>query len=227
MQWSFGVGIASAAGLAQGTANVTNNATDAVIGVINLPGKAYNNTIGWIPGAPIAPYVPSPDWSNGLIVEENTNDHFNSRLAGTIGITAALLAAGGPSASLPELSIPSGAPLLLATPEGALLLGSSEGLIIGGGVITPGEVASFGGINQLALNSVQQGNGFPSPSRQNADPSNGCQLGNEPKNANPIQGMTRTGSALKTDPYHAFPNVIDNFASNATATQLRSGATLY
>lgn len=56
---------------------------------------------------------------------------------------------------------------------------------------------------------------------------NGAEGAAAPKNANPIQGLPRTGSALKTDPYHAFPNVIDNFASNATATQLRSGATLY
>ena len=33
--------------------------------------------------------------------------------------------------------------------------------------------------------------------------------------------------ALKTDPYHAFPNVVDNFAANASATQLQSGAMLY
>jgi RHS repeat-associated protein len=51
-------------------------------------------------------------------------------------------------------------------------------------------------------------------------------LSSAPKN-NPIQGLPRTGSALKTDPYHAFPDVIDNFAANATGAQLRNGATLY
>jgi hypothetical protein len=45
--------------------------------------------------------------------------------------------------------------------------------------------------------------------------------------ANPIDGLRRIGSALKTDPYHAFPDVVDNFASTATKTQLQSGATLY
>ena len=44
---------------------------------------------------------------------------------------------------------------------------------------------------------------------------------------NPVQGVPRVGSALKTDPYHAFPDVVDNFASGATSTTLRSGATLH
>jgi RHS repeat-associated protein len=44
--------------------------------------------------------------------------------------------------------------------------------------------------------------------------------------ANPILGLKRVGSALKTDPYHAFPDIIDNFASSATKTQLPN-ATLY
>jgi hypothetical protein len=43
---------------------------------------------------------------------------------------------------------------------------------------------------------------------------------------NPVQGLPRVGSALKTDPYHAFPDVVDNFASGATSTPLQSGATL-
>ena len=45
--------------------------------------------------------------------------------------------------------------------------------------------------------------------------------------ANPIEGLPRVGSALKTDPYHAFPDVIDNFASSATKTPLSSGGNLY
>ncbi len=44
---------------------------------------------------------------------------------------------------------------------------------------------------------------------------------------NPIRGLPRVGSALKSDPYHAFPNIVDNFATGATRTQLQSGASLY
>jgi hypothetical protein len=45
--------------------------------------------------------------------------------------------------------------------------------------------------------------------------------------SNPIEGLPRTGSALKLDPYHAFPNVVDNFACDAMETQLQSGASLF
>ena len=46
--------------------------------------------------------------------------------------------------------------------------------------------------------------------------------------ANPVQGLQRTGSAVKyPDLYHNFPNTVDNFAPGATTTQLQSGVTLY
>ena len=32
---------------------------------------------------------------------------------------------------------------------------------------------------------------------------------------NDIIDLPRTGSALKTDPYHAFPNFVDNYAGYA------------
>ncbi len=41
---------------------------------------------------------------------------------------------------------------------------------------------------------------------------------------NPIQGLPRVGSALKTDPFHAFPNVVDNFASGARPAALPNAA---
>jgi filamentous hemagglutinin len=45
--------------------------------------------------------------------------------------------------------------------------------------------------------------------------------------ANPIGGLPPSGSALKTDPYHAFSDIVDNFASSATKTPLRNGVDLY
>jgi RHS repeat-associated protein len=45
--------------------------------------------------------------------------------------------------------------------------------------------------------------------------------------ANPVEGLRRVGSALKTDSYHALPDIVDNYASGATKTQLSSGADLY
>jgi len=45
---------------------------------------------------------------------------------------------------------------------------------------------------------------------------------------NPIAGLDRVGSALRhTDPHHAFPNIVDNFASLATRTPLNNGGVLY
>ena len=43
---------------------------------------------------------------------------------------------------------------------------------------------------------------------------------------NDIIGLERTRSALKTDPNHAFPNIVDNYAGYATKTQISNG-TLY
>lgn len=43
---------------------------------------------------------------------------------------------------------------------------------------------------------------------------------------NDIVDLPRTGSALKTDPYHAFPNIIDNYAGYATKSPISNG-TLY
>ena len=43
---------------------------------------------------------------------------------------------------------------------------------------------------------------------------------------NDVIDLPRTGSALKTDPYHAFPNVVNNYAGYATKTPISNG-TLY
>jgi len=44
---------------------------------------------------------------------------------------------------------------------------------------------------------------------------------------NDILGKPRVGSALKLDDYHAFNNILDNYAGAATKTGLNNGATLY
>lgn len=44
---------------------------------------------------------------------------------------------------------------------------------------------------------------------------------------NDILGKPRVGSALKLDDYHAFNNIVDNYAGAATKTGLNNGATLY
>jgi len=44
---------------------------------------------------------------------------------------------------------------------------------------------------------------------------------------NPVHGRPRVGSGLKKDPYHAFPDIVDNYAVDAVETLLQSGAVLY
>lgn len=43
---------------------------------------------------------------------------------------------------------------------------------------------------------------------------------------NDVIDLPRTGSALKTDPYHAFPNIVDNYVGYATKSPISNG-TLY
>lgn len=40
---------------------------------------------------------------------------------------------------------------------------------------------------------------------------------------NDVIDLPRTGSALKTDPYHAFPNIVDNYAGYATKSPISNG----
>ena len=44
---------------------------------------------------------------------------------------------------------------------------------------------------------------------------------------NDVISLERVGSALKTDLFHSFPNMVDNYAGYATQTPLNNGATLY
>lgn len=44
---------------------------------------------------------------------------------------------------------------------------------------------------------------------------------------NDILEKPRVGSALKLDKYHAFNDIVDNYAGAATKTGLNNGATLY
>ncbi len=44
---------------------------------------------------------------------------------------------------------------------------------------------------------------------------------------NPLEGLPRVGSANKTDPLHAFPDIVDNYAADAQRFSLNNGANLY
>ena len=89
-EWSWNVTIGGTKGTAQGVANLANVGTDAVIGVANTPGLAWNFSGGWF--LPNVPYIPSPDWSNDLITSEGDTLHAVSKSAGEVALTALLAA---------------------------------------------------------------------------------------------------------------------------------------
>ncbi|MBC7352015.1 MAG: hypothetical protein H5U08_06625 [Thermogutta sp.] len=86
--------------VAQGLANIVNGVQDSVVGILNI-GVGAVNTIAWAeervgilnPEDPIrVPYIPSPDWSRGLITHEAgqrgswTNTHGWSKFFGATGV---------------------------------------------------------------------------------------------------------------------------------------------
>lgn len=81
-------------GLGQGAVNIANGLQDTVIGVANIPAAAVNG-IAWTEEQlgildaddPIrVPYIPSPDWSKDLIVEEDDFSHGVSKFSGAAGV---------------------------------------------------------------------------------------------------------------------------------------------
>jgi len=89
-------------GLLQGVCNLANGVQDAAIGMANLPATLANATAGGIdyltgndnPHSQIRiGYIPSPDWSRGLVTYEAGNTHgWSKMLAGEGALT---LATGG------------------------------------------------------------------------------------------------------------------------------------
>ena len=81
-------------GLGQGAVNIANGLQDTGVGLVNL-GAAGVNGIACLeeqagildPNDPLRiPYLESPDWSKGLVVEENDTAHDVSKIAGAGGV---------------------------------------------------------------------------------------------------------------------------------------------
>jgi RHS repeat-associated protein len=92
-------------GLGQGVLNIANGVQDMAIGLANTPAMAVNG-IAWTeekagilnPNQTLrAPYIPSPDWSRGMVTQEGgegwADTHNWSKFAGATGVTAAVSAA--------------------------------------------------------------------------------------------------------------------------------------
>jgi hypothetical protein len=73
-------------GLGQGVANLGNVVTDTAIAIPNTVPLAWNYTAGWV--APNCPYIPSPDWSKGLVTDEPDWCHSVSKGAGNVALIA-------------------------------------------------------------------------------------------------------------------------------------------
>ena len=157
--FSDGLGIVGAGflGLGQGVANIGNSVTDAGIGILNLPARVANNTLGYIPGSKQVPYIPSPEWSEGLITDEDPWTHKWSRRGGTVAVTAASMLIPGsvPVGATPALAVP--VPTALMAGEGMLAAGWTWVMVGGRLVAVPlNGVAAYGSLN--GANGVMQMN---------------------------------------------------------------------
>ncbi len=91
---------------------------------------------------------------------------------------------------------------------------------LGGATVVAGEMAAAYEIssvvkNALTLDRMSVNNSATSSSLSNSTPI-----------SNDIINLPRVGSALKSDPFHSFPDIVDNYAGMATKTSLRN-AMLY
>jgi hypothetical protein len=92
---------AAVKGLAQGVANLGNAVQDLGVGLLNVPAASVNFG-SWVSETLIfdvpegmkirVPYIPSPDWSKGLITPESDFDHKVSKVAAGIGVDCLLMA---------------------------------------------------------------------------------------------------------------------------------------
>ena len=90
----FDIPVAAGAGLVQGGANLVNGLQDTVIGLGNLVIGIPNATasgVYWLNGTDATqqmkiPYIHSPDWSKGLVVDESDTCHGISKFSGAAGV---------------------------------------------------------------------------------------------------------------------------------------------
>jgi RHS repeat-associated protein len=84
-EWIGSMAMGGGQGLAQGVANTANGVQDGIIAVPNMVPLVWNSTAGNL-GAPELGYIPSPDWSNNLIIQDDPTHGWSKGLGGT-GVT--------------------------------------------------------------------------------------------------------------------------------------------
>jgi hypothetical protein len=173
VSWTAQVETAGALGVLQGAANTVNGVQDGLVGIANLPGVIYNNTAGYILGAPLAQSIPSPDWSNNLITAEDPTLHAVSKGLGGTGATMLIPGAqfSAPTASLGRVSVlaQGAGGALVALPRTALVIGSQTVAVAAPGVTGAAGIA-FGNVIQMAASSPGGSGGTaPNAGRSPAD----------------------------------------------------------
>ena len=96
--------VAAIKGLAQGVANLGNAAQDVGVGLLNVPAASVNfgswaseNLFFAVPEHMKIrlPYIPSPDWSKGMVTQESDFDHGVSKTAAAIAVSSLSMAGSG------------------------------------------------------------------------------------------------------------------------------------
>ncbi len=100
------------AGTLQGLANVANGVQNTVIGMANIPADVANG-VGYLTAgdSTIIPVIPSPDWSNNLVVQNDPAHGISTFLGGQAATTLATLGlsqlgTAGEAANLVHLTDP-------------------------------------------------------------------------------------------------------------------------
>ncbi len=100
------------AGTLQGLANVANGVQNTAIGMANIPADVANG-VGYLTAgdSTVIPVIPSPDWSNNLVVQNNPAHGISTFLGGQAATTLATLGlsqlgTAGEAANLAHLTDP-------------------------------------------------------------------------------------------------------------------------
>ena len=149
-------------GAAQGGANLLNSVTDAGIGTVNLIPLAWNYTVGLLPGAPTAGYIPPWEWSQGLVTLndapiEDPETHSHSRFFSGIAVAAAT-APLGPKIPFGKIPLPGPAAQLVTNAGAGMILTTAGELSLGAAPV--GVLGSLGSLNQMTA-ANPPGGGVP------------------------------------------------------------------
>jgi hypothetical protein len=215
-----------AVGVVQGAANTANGVQDGLVGLANLPGVVYNNTVGCIPGAPLLQYIPSPDWSNDLVTAEDPTLHAASKFLGGTGVT--ILVPGAefavPTASLGKVQVLAQAAngALVPVTRTVVVVGTRTVAVAAPGAAVAAEIAA-GNVIQMTAGipggadgnapNAKAGSRLPFEMRASADGSKG--IYGDLKNEGMIEFFIEAGPQANPRGNVLFKEMINHFGDTA------------